>query len=134
MSANCSASTSRPRGLRVYWESWPRGTGGGAGREDGCGRQVARMQVVGGEPHAHAVVLLAEDGHVADALHPGHGVFELDRGEIAQVERIIIRPAGLRIVLGIETDPQQDVRGTFLDDDADGANHVGERRLGDGYS
>ena len=28
MSANWSASTSRPRVLRVYWKSWPLGTGG----------------------------------------------------------------------------------------------------------
>ena len=95
-------------------------------------RQVPRLQLVRVQPDAHAVVLLAEDDHVADALHPGHGVLELDRGVIAQVERVVIRPAGLRVVLGIQADPQQDVRGPFLDGHADGPDHVGQRRLGDG--
>ena len=95
-------------------------------------RQIPRLQLVRVQPDAHAVVLLAEDAHVADALHPGDGVLDMDRGVIAQVERIIIRPAGLRVVLGIQTDPQQDVWGPFLDRHADGPNHVGERRLGDG--
>ncbi len=48
-------------------------------------RQIPRLQLVRVQPDAHAVVLLAEDAHIADALHSGDGVLDMDRGVIAQV-------------------------------------------------
>ena len=109
----------------MYWKSWPVGTGGWpicpAATCTFCsrrtldhvaGRQVPRRQLVRVEPDAHAVVLLAEDEHVADAVHAGQRVLELDGGVIAQVELVVVRPAGLRVVVGIQVDHQQDVRAT----------------------
>src|ERR1700692_4339123 len=109
MFANCSASISRPRVLMVYWKSWPLGTGGWpicpAATCKFCSRKTRitspavrfRLQLVGVEPHAHAVVLLPEDRHVADALQLGQCVLELDGGVIAHVKLAIIGPAGLRV-------------------------------------
>ena len=109
----------------MYWKSWPWGTGGWpicpAATCTFCsrkhpdhvaGRQVPRLQLVRVQPDAHAVVLLAEDEHVADALQPGQRVLELDGGVVAQVELVVVRPAGLRVVLGVQADHQEDVRAT----------------------
>ena len=99
-----------------------------------AGRQVPRLQLVGVQPHAHAVVLPAEGEDVSHALHPGQRILEMDGRVIAQVELVVIRSAGVGIDLGIQIDDQQNIRGPFLDGHADGLDHVGQRRLGDGHA
>ena len=68
-----------------------------------AGRQVQRGQLVGIDPDAHAVVLLAEQEHVADAVHAGHFVLDLDGGVVAEVELVVAA------VGRVEADDQQDV-------------------------
>ena len=84
MSANCSASTSRPSVVIVNWNTWPVGdrrladlAGGDLhvllldGRDHVGGGQVARRPSSAGSSQTpHAVVALAEVGDVADAAQP----------------------------------------------------------------
>ena len=99
MSANCSASVSRPRVVIVNWNAWPVGdrrlaelAGGDLDvllldRADHVrGGQVAERHLLRVEPDPHAVVALADVGDVADAVEPGQLVAELDRRVVAQVE------------------------------------------------
>ena len=54
-----------------------------------AGGQVQRRQPLGVDPEAHAVVLLAELEHVADAVHAGELVLDLDGGVVAEVELVV---------------------------------------------
>ena len=78
--SNCSASSSRPATLSVYWNAWP---GRRRRRADLPGghllalllqrldhvlrRQAARLQLVRIEPDPHRILAGAEHGDVADA-------------------------------------------------------------------
>src|SRR5204863_367712 len=73
-----------------------------------AGGQVARRQLVRVEPDAHAVVLLAELEDVADALHAGQRVLDLDGGEITQIKLVVIGLAGGGVDVGVEVDDQED--------------------------
>ena len=100
--SNWSASTSRPSVLRVTWVCCPGSdrrladlAGGdlqvllAEGQHDVAGRHVPLRQLVGVEPDPHAVIALAEHGHVADAGQPRQLVADLHVGVIAQVELVV---------------------------------------------
>ena len=65
--------------------------------DDVGGRQPARRQLFRVDPDAHAVVLLAEQGHVADPVEPGQFVLQLNGRVVAQVELVEVRLAGGRV-------------------------------------
>ena len=108
MSPNCSGSISRPSVLIVNWKFWPVGHRRLADLAGGhldvlllqrvdhvVGRHVARGQLLGIEPGPHAVVALAQEGHVAHARQPQQFVLDLDRGVVRQVE-VVAEVAALR--------------------------------------
>jgi hypothetical protein len=76
------------------------------------------------EPQPHAVVLLAELHAVADAVHTGDLVLELDGGVVAQVE-LVVAALG-----GIEPDNEQDVRAALAGGDAGLLDDVGQKGQG----
>ena len=61
-----------------------------------AGRQVPGLQLVRVQPHAHAVVLPAERVRRRPPHRPGQGIQEVDGRVVAQVELVVIRPAGRR--------------------------------------
>src|SRR5262249_30003872 len=67
--------------------------------DDVGGGQVARGELVGVEPDAHAVVAAAEDEDIADAVEAGEAVEELDGGVVAQVQLVEVGLAGARVVV-----------------------------------
>ena len=95
----------------VNWKFWPGGhrrladLAGGhldvlllQGVDHVVGGHVAGGQFFGIEPGPHAVVALAEEGHVADARQPQQLVLDLDRGVVRQVEIVaeilaLLRPS-----------------------------------------
>ena len=91
----------------VYWKSCPAGTGGWPirprppARSARAGALITSLAVrlrdgelVRVEPDAHAVVVRAEEAHVADARQAGQGVLDLDGGVVAQVELVVARRPG----------------------------------------
>ena len=90
-----------------------------------AGRQVQRRQPVGVDPDAHAVVVLAELPHVADAVHAGDLVLDLDGGEVAEVELVVA------VVRRVDADDQQDVGVALAGGDAGLLDHVGQQRQGE---
>ena len=137
MSANCSASISRPSVVIVYWNAWPVGhrrladLAGGhldvllRDRVDHVGGgQVAERHLLRVEPDPHAVVALAEVGDVAHAVQPRQLVAELDRRVVAQVEVVAA-------VVGREqVDDHQDAGRLLLHRHAAALDQVGQDRLG----
>ena len=115
MSLNCFSESSRPSVLMESWICWPRDRlpadrpGGDLdvllldGADDVEGRQAQRGHLFRVEPDAHAVIALAERGHVADAGETEQLVLELDGGVIAQVEAVV------EAVRREQVDRQQDV-------------------------
>ena len=87
--------------------------------------RLQRRQPVGVDPDAHAVILLAEQEHVADAVHAGDFVLELDGGVVAEVELVVAVLSG-----EIEADDEQDVGVAFARGDAGLLDHVGQLRQG----
>ena len=86
--------------------------------------RLRRRELIGVHPDAHAVVLLAEQENVADAVHARHFVFEMNGGVIAQmklVEAVIRRN---------EVDDEQDVGVAFARDDADLLDDLRQLRQG----
>ena len=89
-----------------------------------AGGHVQRRQPVRVDPDPHAVVLLAELLTVADAVHAGHLVLDLDGGEVAQVELVVAA------VGRVDGDDLQDVRVALAGGDAGLLDHVGQQRQG----
>ena len=89
-------------------------------------RQVAGSQPVGIQPHPHAVILLAEDEHVAHSLQSRQRVPDLDQGVVAHVQ-LVVPPFGR-----IEVHDEHQVGRPLLDRHADLFHHVGQNRLGQG--
>ena len=61
--------------------------------DDVVDRKIPRLELVWIEPDPHAVVALAEDRQIANALQLGDAVLELDRGVVAHVELVVVGPA-----------------------------------------
>ena len=96
MSPNCFGSARRPSVLIVNWNCWPAGTGCWpiwpaatwtfwllTALDHVGGGQVAGGHLLRVEPDPHAVVALAQVGHVAHAVDPLQLVLDLDRGVVA---------------------------------------------------
>src|SRR5207247_6724945 len=84
--------------------------------------QAARGQLIRVDPDTHGVVLLTEQDHVADAVHAGQFVLEVNRGVIGQVQ-VVAAAVGR-----IDADDQQDVRRPLAGGDARLLDDVRQRR------
>src|SRR5258708_362432 len=122
MFANSSGSDRRPR-------AWTVDLAGGHlhvlfayGGDHVAGREVERGQLVGPNPDAHAVVLLAENADVADAVHAGDLVLDLDGGVVADVELVVA------VVGRVDADDEEDVGVALARGDAGLLDHVGQHR------
>ena len=71
-----------------------------------AGRQVARGQLGRIDPDAHAVIALAEQEDVADAVDAGQLVLDLHQGVVAQVELVVAA------VVASERDAHRECRAT----------------------
>ena len=89
------------------------------GRGHPPGSQPARVQ-----PDAHAVILLTEQEHVADAGNPRQFIFDLHQGEIAQVELVVAA------VGRVDRQAAQDVGRAFAGRDAGLTNDFRQLRNG----
>ena len=93
-----------------------------------AGREIARRQLVGIQPDAHAVILLAELQHVADAVHARQRIADLDGGEVAQVELIVIRLPVAGSMSEKRLTTRRMLGRLLLDGDAGRLDDVGQRR------
>ena len=141
MSPNCSGSVSRPSVSIGNWNDWPAPIGRLAdlagGRLDVLaadrvghvdGGHVARRQLLRVEPDADAVVALAHDADVGDAVHAQQLVLDVDEGEVAQVD-VVVAAVGRE-----EVDDHQDVGRLLADGDALVLDRRRQQRHGQGHA
>ena len=109
------------------WPMWPAATCRFCSRRALATSAAVRFSAAsrsGSTQTPHAVVLLAELLAVADAVHAGDLVLDLDGGEVAQVELVVAA------VGRVDGDDLQDVRVALAGGDAGLLDHVGQQRQG----
>ena len=138
---NCSGSTKRPCVLTTIWKLVAAGHRRlgelarghlhvlGSQRLDDFGpREAERLDPLGVEPDAHAVLARAVELHVADAVDARQLVLHLQGRVVADVELVV------DAVLGVEEGDHQQVGRLLLRGDAEPSDFLGQPRLRDRHA
>ena len=129
MLPNSDSDVSRPRVLIESWKLASDGAGGDLHvlltdrADDVAGRQLARCQPIGVEPHAHAVFARAEHLDRANAADPRQLVLHLQVRVVRQVEHVVA------LVRRDEVDDHDEVGRRLLGRHADALHVLRQPRL-----